>query len=195
MRFAYADPPYPGQAEKHYSHDDRCAEVNHGVLIGSLCESYDSWALSTSSTALRDVLALCPSDVRVMAWVKPFAAWKRNVNPSYAWEPVIVWRPRPRPADGPRYMNGYRDWVRSGGVPDLVEASITLRKGLVGVKPRTFCFWLFEVLNLQPGDEFEDVFPGSGAVSHAYDEWTRQAPWAHDTDGQGSLFAAAGDPQ
>jgi hypothetical protein len=25
-----------------------------------------------------------------MAWVKPFAAFKRNVRVAYAWEPVIV---------------------------------------------------------------------------------------------------------
>ena len=32
MRIAYADPPYPGQARKHYKRDPRCAEVDHAAL-------------------------------------------------------------------------------------------------------------------------------------------------------------------
>lgn len=113
-----------------------------------------------------------------MAWVKPFAAWKRNVNPSYQWEPVIVWHPRPRPADGKPYRYGYRDFV---------SASITLRRGFTGAKPREFCFWLFEVLNLHPGDEFVDLFPGSGAVADAFEEWQMLGPWADDL----TLFGGA----
>lgn len=90
---AYADPPYPGQARKHYRNDPShipAAEVDHAALIAQLCDEYpDGWALSTSSAALRDVLLLCPADVRVAAWVKPFAVFKPGVNPAYAWEPVI----------------------------------------------------------------------------------------------------------
>ena len=40
MRLAYADPPYPGQAKIHYSHDPKCAEVDHEELIKQL-EQYD----------------------------------------------------------------------------------------------------------------------------------------------------------
>lgn len=88
MRFAYADPPYIGQAKKHYSHDPQCAEVDHAQLIAQL-ETYDGWALSLSTPSLQEILALCPKDVRIAAWVKPFCAFKVNVNPAYAWEPVI----------------------------------------------------------------------------------------------------------
>lgn len=42
MNFAYADPPYIGQAKAHYSEDPRCAEVDHKALIQTL-ERYDSW--------------------------------------------------------------------------------------------------------------------------------------------------------
>src|SRR3954469_12856448 len=73
MRFAYADPPYVGQAKKHYNHDPNCAEVDHRELVARLVVQYpDGWALSLSSPSLRQILALCPADVRVMAWVKPF---------------------------------------------------------------------------------------------------------------------------
>lgn len=149
MIFAYADPPYVGQARKHY----QCAEVDHVALIDSLVEKYpDGWALSCSSPSLRMLLALCPDDVRVMAWVKPFCAFKVNVNPAYAWEPVIVRGGRKRTRQQPTV----RDWV---------SANITLKKGLAGAKPEAFSRWLMEVLNVQAGDEFHDLFPGTGAVS------------------------------
>ena len=36
VRFAYADPPYIGQAKKHYADDPRCAEVDHAELVARL---------------------------------------------------------------------------------------------------------------------------------------------------------------
>ena len=162
MRFAYADPPYIGQSVKHYSDDPKCAEVDHAQLIDSLCE-YDGWALSCSSPSLRQILPMCPKDVRVMAWIKPFASFKPNVNPAYAWEPVIVWGGRKRGRELPTI----RDWV---------SEVITLERGLCGVKPRKFCVWIFEILGMQPDDEFYDLYPGSGAVSKAWREWKQQIP-------------------
>ena len=44
-------------------------------------------------------------------------------------------------------------------------------RGFVGRKPPEFCYWLFEVLGLQRGDELVDLFPGSGAVQRAWQEW------------------------
>jgi hypothetical protein len=88
--FAYADPPYPGQSLKHYGdHPDYAGEVDQAQLIDRLERGYDGWLLHTASSSLRDLLPLCP-EVRIFAWVKPFAAFKRNVSPAYAWEPVIV---------------------------------------------------------------------------------------------------------
>lgn len=158
MRLAYADPPYPGQAVRHYAHDPKCAEVDHAALVQQLA-AYDGWALSTSSVALKQVLALCPDDVRVMAWVKPFASFKPNVNPAYAWEPVIVSPARKRGRD----LLTVRDWV---------AANITMKRGLAGAKPKAFCMWLFEVLGAEPGDEFHDLYPGTGGVSRAWTQWS-----------------------
>ena len=79
MRFAYADPPYIGQAKRHYGDDPRCAEIDHSDLIGRL-NGYDAWALSLSSPSLKQIIAMCPDDVRVMAWVKPFAVFRPNVK-------------------------------------------------------------------------------------------------------------------
>jgi hypothetical protein len=158
MRFAYADPPYLAQARKHYGPDAR--EVDHDLLITHLNE-FDAWALSLSSPSLRVILPMCPTDVRVCSWVKPFASFKKGVNPAYAWEPIIVRGGRKLGAAVPTV----RDWV---------SAVITLKKGTSGAKPETFCFWLFEFVGLRASDEFHDLFPGSGAVSQAWEKWRNQ---------------------
>lgn len=176
MRFAYADPPYIGQAKKHYSHDPACEEVDHVALIGRLYEEYpDGWALSCSSPSLCEILTICknlcwhydrPLDVRVMAWVKPFCAFKVNVNPAYAWEPVIVRGGRKRT----RQQETVRDWIAE---------NITLQKGLTGAKPKAFCYWIFDVLNVKPDDVLHDLYPGTGIVGRCFTEYvagTTQVP-------------------
>lgn len=157
MRFAYADPPYIGYAKRYYSHDPQCAEVDHAKLISELMQ-YDGWALSCSSPTLAFVLSLCPEKVRVGIWVKPFCSFKPGVNPAYAWEPVIFHGGRKRT----RQQQTVRDWV---------SEVITLKKGLTGVKPKKVCWWIFEVLNARRGDDLVDVFPGSGAVTKAWEEF------------------------
>ena len=153
MKFAYADPPYIGQAKKHYS----CEEVDHKELIERL-NTFDAWALSCSSPSLKQILPLCPDDVRIMAWVKPFAVFKPNVNPSYSWEPVIGY--------------GFRKRTRDAAtIKDWHSENITLKRGLVGAKPESFCFWLFDAFGLLPTDEFYDLFPGTGAVTKAWEKY------------------------
>lgn len=163
MIFAYVDPPYPGESKRHYgNHPDYAGEVDHAALIASLVSDYpDGWALSTKSTALRDLLPLCPPTVRVAAWVKPFASFKPGVNPAYAWEPVIFSGGRKRD----RSVNTVRDWV---------SACITLQRGTHGAKPDAFCYWLFTLLGMQRGDTLVDLYPGSGAVSDAWEQYQRQ---------------------
>ena len=151
MRFAYADPPYPGQAHRY--HEKR--EVDHAELIEKLVSEYpDGWALSTSSPALRDVIVFCPADCRVAAWVKPFAVFKPNVNPAYAWEPVIFRGGR----RGDRQRATVRDWYSS---------SVTLRRGLVGAKPRGFNRWILELLGYVNGDTLDDLYPGTESMAAA----------------------------
>lgn len=155
MKFAYADPPYPDMA-----HFYGCPEVDHAALIRDLCEQFpDGWALSTASTTLKRVLALCPDDVRIGSWVKPFASFKKGVNPAYAWEPVIF-------RGGRRRTDGKEPTVR-----DWVAESITLRRGFTGAKPEAFCWWIFELMGARPDDEFFDLFVGSGAVTRAWNSY------------------------
>lgn len=160
MKFAYADPPYIGQAKARYKdHPDYAGEVDHAELIARLIREFpDGWALSASSPSLHQILPLCPPEVRIGGWFKPFCVFKPNVNPAYAWEPVLFMGGRKRDRTQPTV----RDWV---------SANITLKKGLCGVKPEEFCNWIFELLGMQPDDEFYDLFPGSGAVTKAWHKW------------------------
>lgn len=167
MRFAYADPPYLGLAEKFYGKlHPEAAEYDkpetHQRLIDRLCAEYpDGWALSLHTPSLRVILPMCPADVRVMAWVKPFASFKPGVNPGYCWEPVIVRGGRKRGKDVPT-------------VRDYLAANITLRRGFQGAKPDDVIFWLLEVLGAQSSDEIHDLYPGSGAVTRAIAKWRAQ---------------------
>ena len=152
---AYADPPYVGQAKAKYGTE----EVDHEALIHRLVQNYpDGWALSASSPSLPLLLPMCPDGIRVMACVKPFCSFKPGVNPAYAWEPIIVWGGRKRT----RFEETVRDWIAE---------NITIQRGLAGAKPLFFCFWMFEVLNLSPDDQFDDLFPGTGAVTKAWSAW------------------------
>lgn len=160
MRLAYADPPYPGQSKKHYkNHPDYAGEVDHSALMHRLVNDFDGFVLHTSSSALRQILPEAPSDARVMAWVKPFAAFKRNVPVAYAWEPVLV-RPVRKPVVTKRIV--LRDWI---------SECITLKKGLAGAKPAAVVRWACEVSGLTADDELVDLFPGTGAVTDAWRAW------------------------
>jgi hypothetical protein len=165
MRVAYADPPYPGCAHLYRGHPDYAGEVDHKELVDRLCAEYDGWVLHTSSVALAHVLSfveLAHATVRVMAWVKPFAAFKRNVPVAYAWEPVIV-RACRKPVVKPGMT--YRDWIAE---------PITLKRGLTGAKPEAVCRWLFEATGMQRDDELVDLYPGTGAVTRAWEAWRAQ---------------------
>ena len=168
MIFAYADPPYLGCSRKHYGdhpeHGVYDTLEGHRALIQRLVDQYpDGWALSCTSGNLFDLLPLCPQGCRVGAWVKPFASFKPNVNPAYAWEPVIWF--------GGRKRGRNFDTTR-----DFCAVSITLRRGVSGAKPEAFCWWVFDLLGMEPGDEFHDLFPGSGAVRKAHTTWLQTRP-------------------
>jgi hypothetical protein len=47
---------------------------------------------------------------------------------------------------------------------------------VIGAKPSTFAFWIFELLGAQPGDTLDDLYPGSGGIARAWDIYvSRQA--------------------
>lgn len=183
MRFAYADPPYIGQAKRHYSHDPLCAEVDHEQLIEKLYREFpDGWALSASSTSLHEIIAILRhfhsifferDFPRIAVWCKSFGAFKRNVRPAYMWEPVIFYGGR-NPTNGfshkPPEKNGAQTTPK-----DFIVEPITLQKGLVGAKPEKVCRWILQLLNAQPGDEVVDLYPGTGIMGKVAEEITKAA--------------------
>ena len=149
LRLAYADPPYPGMSGFYKDHPDYAGEVDHAELIERMCRDYDGWVLHTASSTLRAVLEVCPSEARVLAWVKPFASWKKGVYPAYAWEPVVLW--------GGRKAYGSRQTPR-----DYCAEGITLQRGLTGAKPQAVCMWLFDCLGAEPTDHLDGSVPRLG---------------------------------
>jgi len=133
-------------------------EVDHVELIERLERDYDGWALSTHTPGLRLIVPLLPDRARICAWVKPWAVMRPGARLQYAWEPVIVAPVRP-PA------RSVHDWI---------AANITRGRGIAGAKPDAFSWWLFAAAGLGPDDDLEDLYPGSGAVSRAWDLWRRQ---------------------
>ncbi len=157
LRFAYADPPYPGTARRYYKGEDSFqGEVDHPSLIDRLTTGgFDGLALSTSARALRELLPLCPAEIRVCAWSKPGGAPPATRGLHNVWEPLLV-------LQGRRIQPGRRDALyvhpaRFGGT-------------LTGRKPLKFCAWLFDAMGMLPGDELVDLFPGTGIVARAWAE-------------------------
>lgn len=176
MKFAYADPPYMGCAHLYPENE----EVDHAELIARLVDDFpDGWALSLHSPSLRIILPLCPEDVRVMAWCKRFVPMKPNVPVVYAWEPVIVRGGRKRT----RQQMSVFDWI---------ACHSTKNWSVLGQKPEAFCVWLFEVLNLHPGDELVDLYPGSGSVTRAWEKFQQRMPLLESDDAVSAspMFAA-----
>jgi len=164
IRVAYADPPYPGKSAIYAHEPGARGEVDLLGLVDRLrVEFPDGWALSTSADALPRVLRICPLNVRVCAWFRAArpAATGKLLN---AWEPVIVYGGRVE-----------RRTLAARRV-DALEYALRARRGddqrVIGSKPGAFCFWLFDLLGLLAGDTFVDVFPGSGRVSYAFEEFS-----------------------
>lgn len=154
MKFAYADPPYLGCCKlyDHYHPDGLCWDdpSTHEALTHRLAE-YDGWAMSLTSQSLSTIAPMVP-DARVAAWVKPFAAFKRNVRIAYTWEPVLFQPGRDSSADGAPVGR------------DHLAESITMRKGLTGAKPRAFCDWVLDLIGWVPSDELDDLYPGTDVM-------------------------------
>jgi hypothetical protein len=154
-RLAYADPPYPGQASRYIP----APEVDLAALVERL-GGYDGWALSTSAAALLDVWQLAPH-ARCAAWLKTWAAngWSRV---RWSWEPVLFVTDRRglQPGAASAVWDGLVCSPEVGG-GDWKELP---GKG-GGAKPRPFVEWVLALLDYEPGDDLDDLFPGSGAVA------------------------------
>lgn len=165
MKIGYADPPYIGCAHLYSDQASYAGEVDHTDLVMKLNAEYDGWVLHASATA-ESMSVLAPlvrhHGARWCAWVKDFAAFKKNVSVAYAWEPVIIKAARKPVVSGRIVM---RDWIM---------CPITLQRGLVGAKPEAVCRWAFELVGAEQDDDLVDLYPGSGAVTRAWDNWRKE---------------------
>jgi hypothetical protein len=196
VKFAYADPPYLGccRLYEHHHPDGLCWDdpATHRKLIADLLVDYpDGWALSCHTPSLATLLAVCPDDVRIGAWVKPFHVYKKGVRPAYAWEPVIYRGGRnskhPPPEKGGKattpkdFLIAEDEALIEALTTPAVPCNITLKKGLTGAKPEAVCEWILDLLNFQPDDELVDLYTGTGVMGRV----------VADRFAQGDLFAAA----
>ena len=162
MRFAYADPPYPGTARRRYGQ----VEVDLGELRHRLAE-FDGWALHTNPQGLLALLPLFPSS-RIMAWCKADGLPVTKRGLVYSWEPILLKALRPAEI-----------WVRDSLWVDS-KASMPVAGATPGDKGRGWkapgvIQWVFKAAGLQATDDLEDLFPGSGAVQREWDKF-RAAP-------------------
>lgn len=183
MRFAYADPPYIGQAKRHYGkHPHFAGEVDHAELIARMDAGFDGWALSLSVKSLQEVLSLCPDSVAVLAWFKPIAP-PLGDHRRYNWEPVIC---KPVRQYGPGYVP-----LACVASPPQFTFRAKPESHVIGEKPAEFSHWVFANAGLDESDEITDLFPGSGAVSRA---WMTYRPCCTVPDGHTVPPMPAGHP-
>lgn len=182
LRFAYADPPYLGMAEKTYGdRHEAAAEYDsieaHKALVERMCAEYpDGWAMSLHVPSLKRVLAICPDDARVAAWCKPWAPFRPgSKHAQYAWGPVIFWRGR----EFVERCHCHRDYA----VIPMVLGGAKTGFGK-GTKPERFTRWVIEdLLGAEKHDTIDDLFPGSGGVSRAIEAWkTERTLWEQNSD-------------
>lgn len=166
MKLAYADPPYLGCARRYRDHPEARRwdhAESHGQLMNQLDAEYDGWALSASARSLQELLNSAPINVRVAAWTKPFAAYKKHVRIAYTWEPVIFRPARPNNDDiAPKTR-------------DSLSVPMTTMRGVVGAKPPIFCRWVLDLLGYINGDVVDDLFPGTGVMSRVVAQGTLEA--------------------
>lgn len=198
LRLAFVDPPYPGKAfyykeKTEVDHAALIARVDRAFP--------DGWALSTRSGALRELLPLCPPEpaTRVAAWFRSVRRVKSR-KALGGWEPLIVVRGRPLPVgEGAQevvdMLLDLEDATRRSSTPgpdvrDALDRPATrsappapedayLDRGrfrafpgaLVGMKPPGFSEWMFGQLGARAGDTLHDIFPGSGAVTFAWERF------------------------
>lgn len=165
MRFAYADPPYPGTAKRRYNQP----EVDHRELMLRL-SGFDGWALHSNPQGLSELAPLFPQS-RILAWCKHDALPVAKTGLVWSWEPIIL-----HPLRAPSI------WVRDSLWIDATERNGAVVVGATpgdsgrGWKPPGLLRWVFQAAGLQANDILEDLFPGSGAVTRAWDAFRSQLP-------------------
>ena len=182
MKLAIADPPYLGRAALWYGGNERRADhhtpgrsrgrgelapeyhpdahrwddpMEHIALMSHMHAEYDGWAMAASGKTLAPLLGVADHlGARLAIWNVTNAIPDGN-RVSMRWEAVILRQPDARRAYGTGHAIG-----------DVLSAPHPM-SGFVGAKPEVWTRWVLDMLGYQPGDEVDDLFPGSGAVTRA----------------------------
>lgn len=158
-RFGFGDPPYEGKAHLYRAHPDYGGEVSHEQVISRLA-MFDGAVWACSSDSLRRILELAPPEAKVGVWVRGERPG-RSYRPLDAWEAVVYWGGRFR-------LRTVEDRVTNALVfPARPRTSDPKR--VVGAKPAAYCQFIFDLVGAEPGDEFVDLYPGSGGVTRAWE--------------------------
>lgn len=173
LRLAVADEPYPGLSKRYYgTHPDYGGEVDHGALLSQLV-AYDGWALATNRDGLKLLVGLCQErqlDYEIAIWVRG----ARKAPSRTAW----------RSYEAVLYRRARAVVSREPGEDVLVHhahAPTTEPGRVVGTKSARWCAWVFDLLGARPGDQLDDLFPGSGAVSRAWTLFTERSSHGRTT--------------
>jgi len=176
MKFAIADPPYLGRANRWYGATG-CGDgyglgkpdihpeaylwdepATHKNLINKLMNEYDGFAIALTvhslSTYMEEIATNSRNGIRVMAWVKPSAVPSGN-RIQNVWEPVIIKMPKTR-----------KNYKSGKSCKDVLIAHPP-RNGFVGAKPSDWTYWVMDAMGVQKGDTVDDLFNGSGMVAGA----------------------------
>lgn len=173
LTIAYADPPYMGQCGS-YGHfhndggpmpwDGECWDdsTTQERLLVWLKDNCDGWAFSCNPTDLERFSRYG----RVGAWTK---TWHqiRPTTVQFAWEPVI-------------FRLSRSDNTRNPMVRDWLSCPTARETGQRGAKPDLFNDWILDLTVYEPGDDFTDLFPGSGGMQRALDRRLQRLELAHD---------------
>lgn len=180
LRFAYADPPYPGLARRLY----RCAEVDHRELIERLFNEHpDGWALSTHASSLIEVGAMVRElaiadevadveQLRVSIWNRGSRSGIASRRARNAWEPLIVYGGRPLELATDETLDDVLT-CSPRATPSSIPGAV------IGMKSPAFAEWMFRQLGALRGDTMIDMFPGSGVVSRAWSLYSRSPDSLH----------------
>ena len=160
VKFAYADPPYPNTAFRYPEKE----EVDHRALIARL-ETYDGWLLHSNPQSIRFLLPMIPEGARILSWGKYDGLPVTKAGLVYTWEPIFLMPLRRASL-----------WVRDSLWGDKADHVNEQRNVMRGQKPLMVIRWLFQAAGLEPSDELDDLFPGTGAVGRAWRTFQQQPP-------------------
>lgn len=129
--------------------------ARHRLLLETLADEYDGWAIATSMDGI-DAYSPIPPGARIMIWRK-LTSTRGGARIMNTLEAVIVSPPASR--------RGRGEGV-AAQVPDFLQCEPPAGAKFPGAKPGRWTRWILDALGYdQDEDTVDDLFPGSGMVT------------------------------